>query len=107
MTPIGVKQVAAIAAKVAPWVGGTMVLAALEADGRSDLGTEIWRVTLSVILGIFVALAGTIYRDVNRRIAALEAARDGFVPRKEYDERHNDVKESLNRIEAAIMGRKV
>jgi hypothetical protein len=104
------RHMAIVLAKVAPWAGGFVVVASVEA-GQTGGGewTEVWRVGMSAALGIFVALVGAIYQNVNRRLTDIEEgskkAKDEFVTLREYNGRHGDLKEQLDRIESNV-GRK-
>jgi len=97
------KWFALVLAKVAPWVGGLTFFAAIEATGSTDAWTEVWRICMSAGLGIFVTLVGAIYKNMDRRLEALEeAAKNDFVPRKEYDSRHDDMIRQLDMIHKAV-----
>jgi len=101
------KQTALVFAKIAPLVGAAAFVAAIEAGG-ADGGpwAELWRIGISSALAVFISLVGMIYQNMNRRLNILEtAARDDFVSHREYEGRHNDLKEQLDRIER-LMERK-
>ena len=95
------KHAALALAKIAPYAGAVAFIASFEAGGATgNPWLEIWRVGFSGALGIFIALVGAIYQNMNRRLISLEkAAEDKFIPRLEYEQRHEDLKEQLNRIE--------
>ena len=99
------KHGALLLAKIAPFVGLTMIIAAFETEGAGNLWIGVWRIALSVALGIFVALVGAIYQNLSRRLETLEvAAKTDFLPRREYDARHGDVIRQLDRIENLVGG---
>ena len=100
------KHVAAVLARVSPVVGLVVIFSSVESH-EGGPWTEIWRIALSIALGVFVALVGAIYQNINRRVESFElAAKTDFVPRKEYESRHQDLMSRFDRIEDLITGRK-
>ena len=53
--------------KVTPLVGGFTMWAVIQAQVESSPWVEIWRMLLTLGIGIFVTLCGVIWRDMNRR----------------------------------------
>jgi hypothetical protein len=100
------RHAALVLAKIAPLIGGFVVIASFQ-DTSGNVWTEAWRIGMSVGLGVFIALVGAIYQNLNRRLESLEtAAKTDLVPRREYDSRHGDLVKQLDRIEAVLLGRK-
>lgn len=106
------KQMVSLLAKISPVIGGFVILSSFQASSSSPgPWVELWRIAMSVALGVFVALVGAIYQNINRRLETVEAtvrtiqreAGCNFVSRSEYDGRHNDVVRQLDRIENALM----
>ena len=104
------KSIILLLAKIAPWIGAFVFLASIESSGVSDAWTQLWRIGMSAGLGIFVALVGAIYRNMERRQTAtekdIEEIRRDFLPRSEYSSRHDDVLRQFDRIYNAVMSRK-
>lgn len=87
-------------ARIAPVVGGATIIIAVQAPPPNDPWGEVWRIGLSTCLGIFVTLAGLIYKNINDRVGKLEsAAKDEFVPRREYESRHADIMRQIDRLQ--------
>lgn len=110
MTTIGASRNGVLVlAKIAPFLGGVVFVSSLEATAKeADIWVDLWRVGMSVGLGVFVTLVGAIYQNLNKRLERIEiATKNDFVPRQEYDSRHEDVKDQLNRIENAIISHKL
>ena len=96
------KQVVLTLAKVAPFLGGTLVLLSFQVNAATGL-SDLWRIIMSVCLAVFVTLVGAIYQNLNRRLEVLEVtAKNDLVSRREYDTRHNDLIRQLDRIEKAL-----
>jgi len=92
-----------ILAKAAPYLGGFVIFASFQNTGDTWTAT-IWRTAISVALATFVTLVGAIYQNLNRRLEVLEAAARGeLLPRKEYEARHEDLKQQLTRIENLVI----
>ena len=104
------KAVVMLLAKLAPWLGAFVFLASIEATKSEDTWTQLWRIGMSAGLGIFVALVGAIYRNMEKRQTAVENAiaeiRRDFLPRTEYSSRHDDLIKQFDRIYNAVMTRK-
>lgn len=89
--------------KLAPIVGAATVTAAVFQMNAESPWSTLWRLGISILLGVFVTLVGAIYQNLNRRLGSLEgAAKSDFVPRVEYDRRHEDLLRQLDRIEDAL-----
>lgn len=99
------RHLALLLAKIAPVIGVFVFISAIQATGSEvGLWTELWRIGMSIGLGIFVTLVGMIYQNLNKRLEVLEnVAREDMVPRKEYDHRHDDLIDRLKRIETAVL----
>lgn len=84
-------------AKVAPIVGGIVIISSIIDSGQqSTPWTDIWRVAISVALGIFITLVGMIYHNMENRVAMLEK---NCLGRTEYDMRNLDLERHLDRME--------
>jgi len=92
-------------AKIAPLLGAFVFVSSIEATtANSTMWSDMWRIGMSVALGVFITLVGMIYQNLNRRLETLEnVAREEMVPRREYDHRHEDLINRLNRIENALV----
>jgi hypothetical protein len=99
------RHLALILAKVAPLLGVFVFVSSVEATtAQTSAWTDMWRIGMSVALGVFVTLVGAIYQNLNRRLEAVETvARQDLVTRREYDGRHSDLVHQLDRIEAAVL----
>jgi len=94
------KNLTLFLAKISPVIGGFVILASFESDGGGNSPwTEIWRISMSVALGVFVALVGMIYKNINDRLENMEKRQELYVTLREYDARHEDMKNQLDRIE--------
>jgi len=93
------KNLTLFLAKISPIIGGFVIVASLESDGSGGPWTEIWRISMSVALGVFVALVGMIYKNINDRLENMEKRQELYVTLREYDARHADMKTQLDRIE--------
>ena len=101
------KHVALSLAKVAPFLGLTMIIAAFQTEGNGSMWLGIWRIVLSVAMGVFVARVGAIYQNLHRRLESREiTAKNDFVPRREYDARHAELIRQLDRIEISVSSSK-
>ena len=77
---------------IAPLIGGLTVYSSLQLDTSGDHWQDVWRVGMSVGLGIFVTLVGMIYRGIDSRIKDLEkVTNDKFVTIREHDQRHAEL----------------
>jgi hypothetical protein len=87
---------------LAPLVGGVTVYSSLQAEiPGSDHWQDVWRVGMSIGLGVFVTLVGMIYKGMDARIKDLEkAANDKFVTIREYDLRHTELVKRLDEMVA-------
>lgn len=54
--------------KVTPILGGLTFIAALQAQAESSPWVDLWRMGVTLGIGIFVTLCGVIWRDLNRRL---------------------------------------
>lgn len=96
------RHVVLILAKIAPILGVSVILLSFQDSGIGPI-SDAWRIMMSTALAVFVTLVGAIYQNLNRRLEALEvAAKNDFVPRREYDQRHQDLRDSQQRIEDKI-----
>lgn len=93
-------------AKLAPVVGLFVFVASVEAGG-SSAWTDVWRVAMSVGLGIFITLVGAIYKNIERRMGEVEAAiRTSLLPRAEFEALYENINRALERIENKLEHRK-
>src|SRR5208337_2477436 len=100
MTIVMTRHTVLILAKISPAIGLVVIVASLELDGEAGFWPGVWRISMSIALGVFVTLVGAIYQNLNRRLEAIElSAKNDFVPRKEYDSRQQDMIRQLERIE--------
>jgi hypothetical protein len=84
-------------AKAAPLVGGVVIISSLiDASQQTTPWTDVWRVAISVALGVFITLVGMIYHNMENRVAGLEK---NCLGRTEYDMRNIDLERHLDRIE--------
>jgi len=99
------KQLSDLLAKIAPGIGFLLFIASVEV-GDTGAWTDVWRITLSAALAVFVTLCGVIYRNVDRRQQESEEEikkiKEEFLPRKEYGLRHDDIKEDLKEIKQRL-----
>jgi hypothetical protein len=80
-----IKHLAMGLAKTSPVLGCMVIFSSIESFNGGPW-MEVWRVAISVAGGVFIALVGMIYQNLNRRVETLEkGSRSDFVPRKEYD----------------------
>jgi hypothetical protein len=97
------RHLAALLAKIAPVVGGVVIVTSFQTNASGFMG-ELWRISMSVALGVFITLVGAIYQNLNRRIESLEtAAKSDFVSRREYDATKDLMIKQLNRIEELLL----
>lgn len=82
--------------KIAPVIGGVTIIASLIDTDSSSTWSALWRIAISVSLGVFVALVGMIYHNIESRVSKLEVS---SVPEGEYEMRHIDLQKNLERIE--------
>ncbi len=84
-------------AKATPYVGAfVIVVSVVESSQSNSPWTDLWRVAISVSLGIFVTLVGMIYHNMETRVSNLERS---DLPRLEYEMRHTEVQRQIDRIE--------
>ena len=93
---IASKHTVLFLAKIAPLLGAALIVVSLQA-GHESTFADIWRIGMSVALGVFVALVGAIYQNLNKRIEALEETKKDFVTFREYDKRHDDLKDQYDK----------
>lgn len=102
------KNLVLVLAKVSPVIGVLAIFTSIQATGTngSTTGYDLWRIAMTALVAAFVTLAGAIYQNMNRRIEILEKAKDEapreYLRREEYEQRHKDMKEQMNRIENAV-----
>jgi hypothetical protein len=84
-------------AKAAPLVGGVVIISSIiDSSQQISPWTDVWRVAISVSLGVFITLVGMIYHNMESRTANLEK---NCLGRTEYDMRNLDLERHLDRIE--------
>lgn len=82
-------------AQLSPIVALCLIVAALLAD---DVGaaTDIWRIVISIALGVFVTLAGMIYHNLESRVSRIE---EKGIVRTEWQLALNSQQSQMDRIE--------
>lgn len=95
------RQFSDVLAKIAPGIGLLLFVASVEV-GDTGAWTDVWRITLSTALAVFVTLVGVIYNDMKRRQKQnedeIKEIKEKYMPRGEYGMRHEDIKEDLKEI---------
>jgi hypothetical protein len=86
------------AAWASPLLGILVILSVLESNSGGSLD-EIWRLFMSVGLGILVTLLGALYHNMDRRLTVIESK---FIGREEYDRMCKDLVDHLSRIETHL-----
>ena len=86
-------------ARLSPLFGFLTLFYILQADSGNGAWVEIWRVLLSVGLGVVVTLLGMLHHNSDRRISIIE---ERYISREEYNVRHLELVEHLKRIETHL-----
>lgn len=85
-----------VLAKITPYIGGAVIVASIIQTQDSSPLTDLWRVAISVALGVFVTLVGMIYHNMESRVGTVES---NYMPRLEYTARSAELDRHLERIE--------
>lgn len=84
-------------AKAAPLVGGVVIISSIiDASQEGTPWTDVWRIAISISLGVFITLVGMIYHNMENRTANLEK---NCLGRTEYDRANLELERHLDRIE--------
>lgn len=86
--------------KITPVFGGITFVAAVQSELNSPW-VDVWRLTLTLGIGIFVTLCGVIWRDINRRMREESESRDRMHKDNQRIIRENE--ERQNRIVGVIV----
>ncbi len=96
------RQLSDVLAKIAPGLALLLFISSVEVGETQGAWTDVWRITLSAGLVVFITLVGVIYNDMKKKQRDLEDnvkdVREKFVPRTEYGLRHDELKGDLKDI---------
>jgi hypothetical protein len=100
------RQVSDVLAKIAPGLALLLFISSVEVGETQGAWTDVWRITLSAGLAVFITLVGVIYNDMKKKQRDLEDnvkdVREKFVPRTEYGLRHDELKDDLKDIKERL-----
>jgi hypothetical protein len=82
-----------------PLVGGAVILSTVIMDATSGPNSA-WISVISIVVGIFVALTGMLYHNMESRLSKME---EDNLPRREFDIAHKAVQDQLSRIEGHLV----